>query len=259
MKSTVFAPLIAHRSGLLWSQFHNRRSLMTMFALLLVFGRIQGVTSNESLNNDDVRVCKPNLLAIPSTVTHRPLQQVIAHRGASAHVPEHTVAAYRLALELGADWIEPDIVATRDGQLIALHTVDLAVTTNVADVFDEDRQWFSSFANRTSYWTFNFTLEEIQQLKVKQRLPDARTEMYDNLFGIPTLTDILDVLVEWLQFGPGLLSRAKLLPSFPLRQSQLPSWICNLLWPGLELLPLCTLVYLTIVCFAIPAAPVPWL
>lgn len=123
---------------------------------------------------------------------------IIAHRGASFHLPEHTIAAYRLALEMGADFIEPDLVATRDGRLIALHTADLNVTTNVEEVFGATRQpWLSPFVNRSGYWSFNFTLDEIKQLKVHQRLPRARTKAYDGLFGVPTFLEIRSLVNEW--------------------------------------------------------------
>jgi len=123
---------------------------------------------------------------------------IIAHRGASYHMPEHSLPAYRLALEIGADFVEPDLVATRDGRLIAMHSVDLNVTTNVLDVFGSSRSpWFSPFANRSGYWTFNFTLEEIQQLRLKQRLPRARSTAYDNMFPVPTLLDIQQLVNQW--------------------------------------------------------------
>ena len=170
---------------------------------------------------------------------------IIAHRGASFHLPEHTLAAYRLALEMGADFVEPDLVATKDGHLIALHTADLSVTTNVEEVFGmggtrRDLQeesvdnatasqpegsnstpsgqtpqqqttqtqttttgrrepWFSPFANRTGYWSFNFTLAEIQTLRVKQRLPRARTTAYDGMFSVPTFLEIQQLVQNWNQ------------------------------------------------------------
>mmetsp|Transcript_12149 Transcript_12149/g.26589 ORF Transcript_12149/g.26589 Transcript_12149/m.26589 type:complete len:178 (-) Transcript_12149:1735-2268(-) len=65
----------------------------------------------------------------------RPL--VIGHRGSSYNLPEHTLASYRLALELGADYIEPDLVPTSDGVLVACHSIDLNITTNVAEVFPD--------------------------------------------------------------------------------------------------------------------------
>ena len=67
----------------------------------------------------------------------KPFPLVIGHRGASYHVPEHTLASYRLALELGADYIEPDLVPTKDNVLIAVHTLDLNITTDVEQKFPD--------------------------------------------------------------------------------------------------------------------------
>ena len=140
--------------------------------------------------------CVPFPLTIPSTATTHAPQIIIAHRGASAHLPEHTLPAYRLALELGADYIEPDLVATQDNQLIAIHSMDLSITTDVAEKFP-DRAEFSYYMNRTGYWSYNFQLEEIQMLKVRQRLPASRSTAFDGIFGIPTLTEILTLLQDW--------------------------------------------------------------
>jgi glycerophosphoryl diester phosphodiesterase len=148
--------------------------------------------------------CVKNTLKIPDNVKHRSKTAVIiGHRGASYHLPEHTLPSYRLALELGADYVEPDVVATSDQQLIALHTVDLEVTTDVADVFPpssssaDDRRWFSPRQNRSGYWTFNFTLDEIRELTVRQRVTPHRSAAHDGLFGVPTLREIVDVLHRW--------------------------------------------------------------
>lgn len=135
-------------------------------------------------------------LTVPPAVTSRSSKVVIAHRGASFHLPEHTLAAYRLALELGADYVEPDLVATKDGTLIACHSLDLNVTTNVATVFPT-RVSHSEHENRTGYWAYNFNLQEIQKLKVKQRVPDARSTMYDGVFSIPTFQEILELVHTW--------------------------------------------------------------
>ena len=125
---------------------------------------------------------------------------IIAHRGASFHLPEHSLPAYRLALEMGADFVEPDLVATRDGHLIAMHTADLNVTTDVLEKFGSIREpWFSPFANRSGYWSYNFTLEEIKTLRVRQRLPRARTSVYDGMFEVPTFTEIQRLVNEWNQ------------------------------------------------------------
>jgi glycerophosphoryl diester phosphodiesterase len=125
---------------------------------------------------------------------------IIAHRGASFHFPEHSLAAYRLALEMGADFVEPDLVATLDGHLIAMHTADLNVTTDVYEKFGSIREpWFSPYANRSGYWSFNFSLADIKTLRVRQRLPRARTTVYDGMFEVPTLTEIQQLVNTWNQ------------------------------------------------------------
>jgi len=140
--------------------------------------------------------CRSNTLKVSALVNHRPKALTIAHRGASSHLPEHTLPAYRLALELGADYIQPDLLATQDGKLVAIHTADLATTTNVEDVFP-DRLWYSPWVKEEGYWVFNFTLNEIKQLRVTQNLEDARAIMYDMLFQVPTLEEILRILNKW--------------------------------------------------------------
>lgn len=123
---------------------------------------------------------------------------VIAHRGASGHRPEHTLAAYALAIELGADFIEPDLVATADGHLIARHEPLLDDTTDVASL--------PRFAARRSrkcldgrevegFFASDFTLAEIQELRAVQ--PNAaRSRQYDGQWQIPTLTQILQLLEQ---------------------------------------------------------------
>ena len=145
---------------------------------------------------DNDNVCQSSGLRIAPSVTHRRNKLVIAHRGASFHLPEHTVPAYRLALELGADFVEPDIVATSDHKLIAIHSLDLSSTTDVETVFP-NKKWFSPFAGQEGYWAFNFTLAEIAQLTVTQRLPQARSTVFDNLFKIPLLEEIVQLVNEW--------------------------------------------------------------
>ena len=159
--------------------------------------------------------CHKNSLVVPAEALMKKQQQLlpnsngqgrshaltIAHRGASYHLPEHSLAAYRLALELNADFIEPDLVVSSDGVLFAMHSVDLNVTTDVAVKFP-DHSWFSPHANRTGYWAFNFSWEtQIQTLRLKQRLSTtaagARTAAYDGLFGVPSLDQILRMLHEW--------------------------------------------------------------
>lgn len=121
---------------------------------------------------------------------------VIAHRGASGYRPEHTLASYTLAIEQGADFIEPDLVATRDGHLVARHEPVIDATTDVVS----HRQ----FANRkttrlidgqsvTGFFVSDFTLRELRQLRAVQPNP-ARSREYDGRFPIPTFEEILDLV-----------------------------------------------------------------
>lgn len=123
---------------------------------------------------------------------------VIAHRGASGYRPEHTLESYRLAIELGADYIEPDLVATRDGHLIARHEPLLDDTTDV-----KSRPEFASRRTTktldgkdiTGFFASDFTLAEIRQLRAVQPNP-ARSKEYDGQFTIPTFEEILDVVEQ---------------------------------------------------------------
>ena len=164
--------------------------------LLAVFSTAASTTTTAASTS-----CLPfSLLHMPDTsnYNHRPRPLIIAHRGASFSLPEHTLPAYRLGLELQADYIELDLVASQDGVLFALHTVDLNVTTNVEDMFSVERQTWSRTVNRTGFWSFQFTAAELEQLTVQQRLPAARSARFDGMFRIPRLEHILVLLVqEW--------------------------------------------------------------
>ncbi len=119
---------------------------------------------------------------------------VIAHRGASAHRPEHTLAAYELAIELGADFIEPDVVATRDGRLVARHDNEISGTTDVASrpEFAGRRTAKLLDGKRLEGWfTEDFTLEELRTLRARERLPELRGTTHDGRFGIPTLEEVV--------------------------------------------------------------------
>lgn len=123
---------------------------------------------------------------------------VIAHRGASGYRPEHTLASYRLAIEQGADFIEPDLVATRDGHLIARHEPMLDGTTDVtAHPAFADRRTTRMLDGKstTAFFASDFTLAEIKTLRVRQSNP-ARSKEYDGYFEIPTFEEILDLAVR---------------------------------------------------------------
>jgi glycerophosphoryl diester phosphodiesterase len=120
---------------------------------------------------------------------------VVGHRGASGYLPEHTIEAYKLAIEQGADFIEPDLVATKDGVLIARHEPMLGGTTDVATK--------PEFASRkttrkvdgvdTNDWfAGDFTLAEIRTLRAKQAMAD-RDQSHNGKYAIPTLQEVIDL------------------------------------------------------------------
>ena len=119
---------------------------------------------------------------------------VIAHRGASGLRPEHTIEAYRLAIRQGADFIEPDLVMTKDGVLIARHDPWLSDSTNVADMpqfADRKRKMTSpEGVEIDDWWASDFTLEEIKMLKARQ-VRENRTKAFDDRYDIPTFDEIV--------------------------------------------------------------------
>ena len=121
---------------------------------------------------------------------------VIAHRGASGERPEHTLLSYQRAIEQGADFIEPDLVPTKDGLLVARHENNIADTTDVADhpEFAARRTTKTIDGEKLTGWfTEDFTLAELKTLRAKERLPKLRpgNTKYDGQAGIPTLDDVI--------------------------------------------------------------------
>ncbi|WP_343449208.1 glycerophosphodiester phosphodiesterase [Micromonospora oryzae] len=138
----------------------------------------------------------PPAAADRSRAADRPL--VIGHRGASGYRPEHTLEAYRLAIRMGADYIEPDLVPTKDGQLVARHENEISGTTDVAA--------HPEFAARkatktidgvsvTGWFTEDFTLAELRTLRAKERLPQVRVAntAFDGKLPVPTLQEVIDL------------------------------------------------------------------
>src|SRR3977135_4746694 len=96
---------------------------------------------------------------------------VIGHRGAAGHRPEHTLGSYNLAIDYGVDFIEPDLVTTKDGVLIARHENDISGTSDVAEKFPERRATKAiEGKNITGWFTEDFTLAEIKKLRARERL-----------------------------------------------------------------------------------------
>ncbi|MBQ0984240.1 glycerophosphodiester phosphodiesterase [Streptomyces sp. F63] len=125
-----------------------------------------------------------------------PVPAVVAHRGASGYRPEHTLGAYQLALDLGADVIEQDLVPTRDGHLVCRHENDITGTTDVAD--------HPEFAARkttktvdgteiTGWFTEDFTLAELKTLRAKERIPAVRPHntLYNGRWEVPSFEEVL--------------------------------------------------------------------
>ncbi|MEH2045548.1 glycerophosphodiester phosphodiesterase [Nostoc sp.] len=124
---------------------------------------------------------------------------IIAHRGASGYRPEHTLAAYELAIALGADYIEPDLVSTKDGILIARHENEISETTNVASHVEFAHLQTTKIIDgesKTGWFTEDFTLTELKTLRAKERIPQLRSQntAYDGLLEIPTLQEIIDLV-----------------------------------------------------------------
>ncbi len=133
--------------------------------------------------------CSPASDAPADTTAEAPPAVLVAHRGASGYAPEHTMQAYQLALEQGADFIEPDLQITRDGVLIALHDLTLERTTDVAEVFP-DRFREELFRGETvrRWYANDFTLEEIKSLDAGSWYHEAFTGVR-----IPTLSEVIEL------------------------------------------------------------------
>ncbi|GAB3366007.1 glycerophosphodiester phosphodiesterase [Lysobacter rhizosphaerae] len=121
---------------------------------------------------------------------------VIGHRGACGYRPEHTLESYRLAIRQGADFIEPDLVATRDGVLVARHENDISATTDVASRPEfADRRVTKTVdgTTKTGWFTEDFTLAELKVLRAKERIPYLRpaNARFDGMFEIPTFTEVI--------------------------------------------------------------------
>ncbi|HEX6356775.1 glycerophosphodiester phosphodiesterase [Actinophytocola sp.] len=140
--------------------------------------------------------------AAPATADHTPATHdsftIVGHRGASGYRPEHTLASYELAARMGADYIEPDLVITKDGVLVARHEPEIGGTTDVAN--------HPEFASRkttksldgvqvTGWFTEDFTLAELKTLRAKERIPDIRQRntIYDGRYQVPTFQEVVDL------------------------------------------------------------------
>ena len=141
--------------------------------------------------------------ASPAAFT-RPVAQsaaplVIGHRGASGYRPEHTLAAYALAIDQGAHYIEPDLVMTKDGVLVARHENEIGGTTDVAqrpDFAARKRRQVIDGEAFEGWFTEDFTLAELKTLRARERLPGLRGTAHDGRYEITTLDEIIALASE---------------------------------------------------------------
>ena len=145
------------------------------------------------------------LLAAPLVASARPpitkktaKPTVFGHRGSAGYRPEHTLAAYELGARMGADFIEPDLVSTKDGVLICRHEPNITDTTDVADHAEfADRKTTKTIdgVTQTGWFTTDFTYAEIKTLRAKERLPlvRQRNTLYDRRYHVPTFQQVIDL------------------------------------------------------------------
>jgi glycerophosphoryl diester phosphodiesterase len=141
-------------------------------------------------------VAQPALQGGPHSSTSAP--QIFGHRGAAGYRPEHTAGGYELAAAMGADFIEPDLVPTKDGVLVDRHEPDISQTTDVAshpEFADRKTTKVIDGVATTGWFTTDFTLAELETLHAVERLPDIRQHntLYNGLWQVPTFQDVIDL------------------------------------------------------------------
>jgi glycerophosphoryl diester phosphodiesterase len=147
-----------------------------------------------------------------------PQPLVIGHRGASGYLPEHTLESYTRAIEQGADFIEPDLVSTKDGVLIARHEPNMIATTDVADhpEFANRRKTIKvDGADDTGFFASDFTLAEIKTLRAKQAFAD-RDQSHNGKYQIPTFEEVLTLAQAKAQ------ERGRIIGVYP--ETKHPTW-----------------------------------
>jgi glycerophosphoryl diester phosphodiesterase len=170
------------------------RSRLTTL-LLMIFALSTGVLASVSLADGDDDRDRDRKAS--SRHDERPL--VIAHRGASGYRPEHTLAAYELGARMGADYVEPDLVITKDGVLVARHENEISQTTDVENHPEfADRRTTKTIepgVTFTGWFTEDFTLAELKTLRAEERIPGTRQEntIYNGRYQVPTLQEVIDL------------------------------------------------------------------
>jgi len=136
------------------------------------------------------------IVTSPRDEPRRAAPLVIGHRGTAGYLPDHTLEGYALAIELGADFVEPDLVATKDGHLIARHEPNLIATTDVSrrpEFAGRKRVAIIDGAPDEGWFASDFTLREIKTLRAVQPFAE-RPQQFNGRFEIPTLEEIIDLV-----------------------------------------------------------------
>lgn len=146
-----------------------------------------------------VSVALAALMAMPALAQHKTLDGkapiVIGHRGAPGYLPDHTLEGYKRAIEMGVDFIEPDLVVTKDGVLIARHEPMLGGTTDVGmrpEFANRKRKVKIDGVDTEDFFAFDFTLAEIKTLRAIQPLKE-RDQSHNGKFAVPTLQEVIDL------------------------------------------------------------------
>lgn len=167
--------------------YYRRRTLLLAMGSALGAGVVSACATGQA---------RPATTAQGGRAMTQPI--IIAHRGASGLRPEHTLASYQLAIDQGADFIEPDLVLTKDGHLICRHENEIGGTTDVGarPEFSDRKKVHMIDGERYEGWfTEDFTLAEIKTLRCKERLPQLRpgNMAYDGQFEVPTFEEVLEL------------------------------------------------------------------
>src|SRR5262245_3616816 len=170
----------------------RRRPAIAVASLLAIAAAAPAARADHGRGSDDRREENCPLVFKPI---------VIGHRGASGYRPEHTLASYQLAIDLGADFIEPDLVSTKDGHLVARHENDISGTTDVASHPEFAMRKATKIVDNvaiTGWFTEDFTLAELKTLRARERLPALRPQnaTFDGQFEIPTFEEVIALAQE---------------------------------------------------------------
>ncbi len=174
-----------------------RFTLKLVFSSVLAIGSATYLSSCSSSAEKSAETTTSANVAVPGTASEKTLTGqppiIIGHRGASGEMPEETLESYKLAIERGADFIEPDLVPTKDGVLIARHENNLTETTNVSVIFPKMKKTKTIDGKSVEgFFSEDFTFAQIQKLRARERVPQ-RNQSNNDKFKIIRLEDVLDL------------------------------------------------------------------